>query len=105
MIEFKKMLHLSLDEAREELKRRWNDVELKKKIGTKLLEAIVDELKKHNVKNISLTTEYGVEWLPLFYKKNGFDDLRGSSYLKLKSEWKKSDVVEKMAVSIVVSCT
>lgn len=55
----------------------------KQKIGTKLLEAIISELKKYKVKNIGLTTEPGVDWLADFYKKNGFKISQDSAYLKL----------------------
>jgi GNAT superfamily N-acetyltransferase len=55
------------------------------KIGTKLLNAIVDELRKYNVKNINITTEPGIDWLADFYKINGFEELKESVCLKLKS--------------------
>lgn len=56
----------------------------RQKIGTKLLKLIIEELKAHNVKNISLTTEPNIEWLKDFYMKNGFEPLISSIYLELK---------------------
>ena len=41
-------------------------------IGTKLLQAMVSELKRHNIKDIGLTTDPKTPWLPDFYLKNGF---------------------------------
>ncbi|MCX6717394.1 MAG: GNAT family N-acetyltransferase [Candidatus Taylorbacteria bacterium] len=56
----------------------------KNKIGTKLLLALLKELKKCKVKNIGLTTEPGVDWLVDFYHKHGFKPLKGSVYLELE---------------------
>jgi GNAT superfamily N-acetyltransferase len=57
----------------------------KQNIGTKLLQSIIRELKKDNVKNIGLTTEPGIDWLINFYKENDFEESIDSKYLKLKS--------------------
>lgn len=56
----------------------------KQKIGTKLLQLIIEELKKNNVKNISIVTEPGIEWLDDFYKKAGFKPLTDGKYLELE---------------------
>ncbi|MCX6808168.1 MAG: GNAT family N-acetyltransferase [Candidatus Berkelbacteria bacterium] len=56
-----------------------------KHIGTNLLQLTVVELKKHNVKNIGLGTEPGVPRLVKFYQKNGFEPLKDSVFLELKS--------------------
>lgn len=57
---------------------------IEKKIGTKLLQLIIEELKKNNVKNISIVTEPGIEWLDDFYKKAGFKPLTDGKYLELE---------------------
>lgn len=56
-------LYVSLDEAREELKKRWNDVELRKKVEKELGENFWSEFK---LKPRSLL------WRPLLSPDNGF---------------------------------
>lgn len=54
----------------------------KQKIGTKLVQLIVEQLNTYKVKNIGLTTETGVVWLPDFYQKLGFKILKDSVYME-----------------------
>ena len=54
----------------------------KQKIGIKLVQLILERLIKYKVKNIGLTTESNVNWLPSFYQKLGFKSLKNSIYLK-----------------------
>lgn len=54
------------------------------KIGSRLMEAVLLNLKDHNVKNIGLTTEPGIAWLPDFYKKLGFEPLKEGAFMEYR---------------------
>lgn len=56
----------------------------KNKIGKLLLNSIVNELNKYNVKNVNLSTEPGIDWLADFYKKNGFAEIKDSVHMELE---------------------
>jgi len=56
----------------------------KQKIGTKLVQLIVNRLIKYGVKNIGLTTEPHEDWLIGFYQKIGFKLLKDSVYLEFE---------------------
>lgn len=57
----------------------------KQKIGTSLIKLIVKSLVEYKVKNIGLTTDPGVNWLPDFYKKTGFVPLEDCVHLEYKN--------------------
>jgi predicted GNAT family N-acyltransferase len=54
----------------------------KQKVGTKLIQLALDRLLKYKVKNIGLTAESSVSWLPIFYKKIGFESPDDIVYLE-----------------------
>lgn len=54
-------------------------------VGKSLLTSIIDELRKNDVRNISLVTEPGLDWLVIFYKDNGFVEIKDSIYMELEN--------------------
>lgn len=56
----------------------------KQKIGTKLVQLILDRLIKYKVKNICLVTEPHQDWLIAFYDKFGFKLSKESIHLELE---------------------